>query len=90
MDEFILDALPRNPPGERIGNFALSAEHFAAHDHDICRNELSAQQRRKSDHFRNAILDLGFDDQEVDIAVGAGASIGVGTKNDHPGASRQC
>jgi hypothetical protein len=66
VDDFILDALPRYPLGERIGNFALSTEHFAAHNHDICRNELSAQQRRKPNHFRTAILDVGFDDQEVE------------------------
>jgi hypothetical protein len=80
VDEFILDALPRYPPGQRIGNFALSAEYVATHNHDICRNELSAQQRRKADHFRSAVLDLGFDDQKVDIAVGTGVSLGMGAE----------
>ena len=89
MDEFILDALPRYPPGKRIGNFALAAEHLAAHNLDICRNELSAQQRRKPDHFCSAILDLGFNDQEVDIAVGTGASLGMGAKNEYAGTDWQ-
>jgi len=74
-------------PCQRVDHCFLVLKMSRAHDHYICRNELSPQQSGQPRHFREPVRHFRFDHQQVEVAVGIRITSRAWAEHYQPGAS---
>jgi hypothetical protein len=55
----------------------------AVHDHYVGGDAKDAQLAKQANRLPHLVVDVGLDDEEVDIAVGIGLTASMGAEEDH-------